>query len=244
MIRAIEEHSLNAWPALQTCLQDGWVLRFAEGYTRRANSVNPLYPSEGDLAANIAACEAIYRTRGLPVIFKLTPASLPAGLDDVLARAGYRLEAPTSVQLVDLPADSGVPPETVHLAPALEDDWLDAFGRMASAAPARQSIHARLLRSILPTCAYASTRRDGQIVALGLGVLSDGILGLYDILTHPAYRRQGHAARIVAGLLAWAHQNGARQAYLQVMLDNQPALALYHQAGFRELYRYHYRVKA
>ncbi len=31
MIKLIEELSMNAWPALQTKLFDGWVLRFADG---------------------------------------------------------------------------------------------------------------------------------------------------------------------------------------------------------------------
>ena len=48
MIRLIEEHALNAWPPLQTLLLDGWVLRLANGYTRWANSVNPLYASQQD----------------------------------------------------------------------------------------------------------------------------------------------------------------------------------------------------
>ncbi len=53
MIRTIEELSINALPALQTMLVDGWVLRFANGYTKRANSIHPLYASTGDAREKI-----------------------------------------------------------------------------------------------------------------------------------------------------------------------------------------------
>ena len=106
--RRIEELTLNGWPALQTVLLDGWVLRFADGYTRRANSVNPLYPSGevGDsperLARKVEQCEALYAQRGLDTVFKLTEASEPAGLDALLERRGYEREATTSVQLAEI----------------------------------------------------------------------------------------------------------------------------------------------
>jgi len=45
MIQRIEELSMNALPALSTVFLNGWILRFSNGYTRRANSVNPIYPS-------------------------------------------------------------------------------------------------------------------------------------------------------------------------------------------------------
>jgi hypothetical protein len=44
-VRQFEELTINTWPSLQTCCYDGWILRFARGYTRRANSVYPLYDS-------------------------------------------------------------------------------------------------------------------------------------------------------------------------------------------------------
>lgn len=43
--KTIEELSLSHWQPLSTLLYDGWVLRFAKGYTKRANSVQPIYDS-------------------------------------------------------------------------------------------------------------------------------------------------------------------------------------------------------
>ena len=48
--RRLEEVAMNAWPALQQMLFDGWILRFAQGYTKRANSVHPLFESHLDTA--------------------------------------------------------------------------------------------------------------------------------------------------------------------------------------------------
>jgi hypothetical protein len=68
VIRSLEELSLNAWPSLQTLLYDGWVLRFANGYTKRANSVNPLYHSGTDVTEKTETCERLYRGKGLSCV--------------------------------------------------------------------------------------------------------------------------------------------------------------------------------
>ncbi len=102
----------------------------------------------------------------------------------------------------------------------------------------------RILANIVPAHAYASIAADGCIVATGLGVAQTGCIGLYDIVTDPAYRGRGFGGQIVAGLLAWGAAHGATTAYLQVMLNNPPALRLYARLGFAEYYRYWYRVRS
>ena len=56
MIRLLEELSLSALPALETTFLDGWVLRLSDNFTRRANSINPLYPGARPLAESGRDC--------------------------------------------------------------------------------------------------------------------------------------------------------------------------------------------
>jgi hypothetical protein len=64
----VEEVCLNTWPALREVLVGGWLLRFSEGLTRRANSANAL----GALAdIDPSDCEALYRRLGQPAIFRV-----------------------------------------------------------------------------------------------------------------------------------------------------------------------------
>lgn len=243
-IRSLEELSMNAWPALQTLHDDGWVLRFANGFGRRANSVSPLYAGSKELKEKIGDCEALYRSKGQRVIFKLTQASLPAGLDKILAADGYETDAHTGVQLLDLARWQGIPLDGVTLAEAPNADWLAAYARMSDIKNEEMLTHERILRAIIPDSRFAAISVGGQIIACGLGVLQNGWVGFYDIRTDSAFRRQGYAQRVMEALLAWAKAEGAVRGYLQVMLNNPPALAMYAKLGFKEAYQYWYRVKA
>jgi hypothetical protein len=123
MIRTLEELSMNAWPSLESMLYGGWVLRFANGYTRRANSINPIYSSTRGLEEKIAACEEIYRSRKLRVIFKLTRSVFPENLDAVLELQGYVSEATTSVQVLDLRVAQAPTNRNAILGESLTEEW-------------------------------------------------------------------------------------------------------------------------
>ena len=242
MIRTIEELSMNAWPAMQTLHYDGWVIRCADGYTKRANSVYPLYPSQIDVDEKIGFCESFYRDRGLPAVFKLTRASTPAGLDAFLEKRGYHTDSFTSVQVLNLRTGEYGTTGDVDLTSTDSETWHAAFARMNIVNPNRQATHEHILRAILPDKCYASLSVDGHIIGCGLGVLQSGYLGIFDIVIAPDHRGQGNGTRLMQALLAWGRGHGAHISYLQVMSDNEPALGLYEKLAFREKYQYWYRI--
>ena len=102
----------------------------------------------------------------------------------------------------------------------------------------------KLLGNILPSHCFLRLEEAGQTMAVGLAVYERGYVGLFDIVTNPAFRRQGWGRRLVVELLRWGQAQGANTAYLQVATPNTAALQLYAGFGFREVYRYWYRVKA
>ena len=239
----LEELTLNAWPAPQRILFDGWVLNFARGYTRRANSIWPLYPSSLPLGAKIEACEAIYAARSQPVIFKLTSQSVHAELDAELARRGYLAEAETSVQTAALDGQPATDDAAVRLTTDLQDGWLDDFGRLSGTSAHVRPAMASLLATIAPDHVFASLAagHDQGAAGVGLAVAERGSVGLFDIVVDAAVRNQGLGRRIVSALLDWGRTRGAERAYLAVVSDNQPARHLYARLGFAEVYTYWYR---
>ena len=160
---------MNAWPALRSSVRDGWILRFSDGYTRRANSVHPLYPPSRDLAEKIAEAERLYQEQGLPAIFKLTAQSQPPGLEAALVARGYETEAETSVRVADLGPMGSVAAVDIETAWRNAAEWREAFHGMSKVVPEHRVTHERILASISPLAGFVSVRQEGQIVGCGLG---------------------------------------------------------------------------
>ncbi|MBS0525776.1 MAG: GNAT family N-acetyltransferase [Proteobacteria bacterium] len=239
-IRALEARAFRAWPALETRSAQGWVQRFASGYTKRANSINALDPRNALTHEMKSVLEAPYRARGLPPIWRLTPLA-PAGTDDRLANAGYRRIDESLVQRAILDDRFVLDPE-VRIAPAPSDAWLAGFATLSPVAPAHRATMTRMLQSIEAPVGFARVEDQGEPIAFALGVVDGDHVGLFDVLVAPPARRRGLARRLTRSIGAWGREHGARFAYLQVVAANAAALPLYADLGFETVYSYAYRV--
>lgn len=235
---------MNAWPALRQAFHDGWVLRFADGYTGRANSVHPTYEGKLDVTAKLEFCRRLYAHVGLPLQFRLTPAAQPTGLDETLERLGFRAFNRTSVQVKDLSADDETPGDDAGTSGSdrRTDAWTDAVVRFTKLSPRQATTLAAIIDHQTSPAHFATVYDAGEPVACGLAVLEDDWAGLFDIVTREDRRRRGYGSKVVAHLLGWARRRGATRAYLQVMLHNSLARRLYERLGFREAYPYWYRA--
>ena len=200
-----------------------------------------MYPSQQAAIEKIRYCENLYSRERLKTIFRLTTVVDSDALDAVLEQRGYQRVDPTRVLVRELDSTSfAIQADLSRSAPRRRGS--KRMQAPPDVPPAGMQLHALLLAGIRSEHVFGFISVDRVPVACGIAVLERELVGLFDVVTLPAARRQGHAQALVESLLAWGRNNGARHAYLQVVDANQPARALYHQLGFDDLYHYWYRV--
>ncbi len=216
---------------------DGWLIRLSPGKAKRSRCINALREGTLPLDELLARCQRAYDAAGLPLAVRLTPWSLPADLDARLAAKGWGAFDAADVMVLDtlLPDPAPLPLQGLD-APA----YAALVGALRGSSAAAIAAHAeRIAHAPVTYQGFALNNAEGRLLACGQMVVAGDLVGLYDIAS--AMPRQGHGERLCRSLLALAHQQGARQAYLQVGSDNAVAQRLYARLGFTFAYRYHYR---
>lgn len=230
-----------------------WLLRSAEGFTNRANSVLAAGLPGADLGEAVARGRAWYAARGRPAL-----AALPRPFDEApdvaelaavaaaFAADGWRvipdrgafvLTAATAA----LAAPPGVaPPDPpglrVRLAATPDARWLGLYHYRGEPLP---PIATTLLVSA-PEQTFVSVLDGDRTVAVGRGSLGGGWAGVTAVEVDAGYRRRGLARLVLARVAAWAGERGARSTYVQVADTNAVARRLYESAGFAHHHRYDY----
>lgn len=237
-----EELSMNSHPALQTQLYDGWILRFANGYTNRANSINPLYPSSLNLEEKISVCETIYHSQGLPAVYKLTDYTDPE-IEKLLDEKNYSVATPTYVMDMSV-GEKDFPMYDCVITGYADNEWLNcyfAFNKYTDGV--KISAAKQILDNVKNTMLCSRIVKDGVSVACGSCVIERGYMSLLNIVVDENKRGNGYGYELCASLLSSAKRLCAHTAYLQVVKENFKALNLYEKLGYKKQYAYWYRVK-
>lgn len=236
-VRRLEGLAFRGWPALESRDIQGWRLRFSGGYTKRANSINALDPIT---STDIEIVEAPFRERGQSPVWRLTPLAPPA-ITDLLAARGYRAIERSLLQVCPLHDRFQADPD-VAIYPTPSPAWIEAFATHSPVRPEHRETMQRMLHKIAQPAGFAFVEREGRPMAMAIGAVEGDHMGLFDVLVMPETRRQGLARRVTESLYAWAWQQGARFAYLQVVATNAAAMPLYEAQGFRTVYSYEYCI--
>lgn len=205
-----QRRALSLWPDLETEPLGDWVLRHSATSTARRAN-SVLAMSPSGVPDDYERVLAFYEAHGSRPIAAVVPDSA----EDALFRGhGWGLES--------------------HDA--------DTLFQIAGVSQALRAL--RGSRRARPPATYEEA---GDLVTVRIGDRASGVaayaddwVGFRGIEVAPEHRRQGLGLVVMDALLEWGAERGATTAYLQVLGDNAPALAMYEQLGFTTHHAYRY----
>jgi N-acetylglutamate synthase len=238
--RELEAVSGRAVPVPDESWLGQWWLRAAPGLGARGNSARPLGDPGLPFDDALTAAAAWYSERALVPTVRAISGSR---VDSELGERGWIAAELRSLQTATVASMrrrlGGVRPDSVQLSAQPSAAWLGRY-RDGTVPPTAASVLADV-----PQVAFATiTGGDSgaPAVAIGRATVEGPWVGIAAIEVDPASRRRGYSRAVMAALVDWAAERGAVRGYLEVMADNQPALALYASLAFTEHYRYTYRT--
>ncbi|MBY8998612.1 MAG: GNAT family N-acetyltransferase [Candidatus Thorarchaeota archaeon] len=233
----------RCWPPREIVNFKGWIIHWNDGVTWRANSVLPNnWDSKIGVEDVIDYVIDLYREKNTAPAFKISPASQPKGLDELLEEKGFEQRMVTHVQTAAIEEISCLSPRLPVDLFKVTDESLDTL--MYRSERERKAIEVRreIIHHIVGDKNIARVMMHGNIAGVGLGVVEGDWLGLFSIRTLPDYQRRGVAWSMNCALALWGEDHGAKQAFLQIEAENKPALELYESMGFKTMYTYWYRI--
>jgi ribosomal protein S18 acetylase RimI-like enzyme len=241
-VAALDRAGLAAWPALEQIDDGGWVCRFAEGFTRRANAINILDPADGeDVEARLARLSGLYRQRQIEPVFRLTQLVAPSVVDGLRA-AGWRPDEKVAVMAMPL---AGLGLETgaaVRHIPAIDPDWQADHARL-NVYSARQAATLARMIALMPVQATGfAIGPAGAATGTAMAVSAGEIAYVFGVAVDKAARGRGGGWALMLAALTWAASSGARHCALQVLPENHTARRLYHRLGFADHHDYQYWI--
>ncbi|MCR6486439.1 GNAT family N-acetyltransferase [Amycolatopsis sp. OK19-0408] len=242
----------KAWPPLVEDPLGEWRLRWADGFTGRANSVLAVGdPGRPVPEALRTVCDFAH-DRGIPPMAQVlrdSPNEHAIAAEGWVEAKRHHRGHEVVVLTTPLPPKRHFPYESdasgrrdatfvMKVADEPTPGWWELTLGAGEDSPAA--------RSVLTggKVGYGVATLDGVTAGVVRGALVDGWLHVGRLEVSPDFRRRGLASALMGGLHAWGAEHGAGQAVLQVAEGNSGALALYAGLGYAPHHRYRYWVPA
>jgi ribosomal protein S18 acetylase RimI-like enzyme len=235
-VEACEQRLVNLWPAVDTLLIGKWAVRFAHGYSGRANSASALW--RGALLSDdeIGLIAQLYREAGLPPAIRLTPLA-EAGLKTRLSGMGWAMRTHSSGMIADASRDWRGDPR-ICFEPAPGEAWLAGVSALQEASKSNPAHLKAIVGRIRLPVGFATAQVAGEARGFGMVGIDRGWAEIGSIILAPEARGQGLGRALVLSMLNYAVGHGASRVFLQVEASNAVAISLYRSLGFRPLYEY------
>ncbi|MHA3963870.1 MAG: GNAT family N-acetyltransferase [Candidatus Thorarchaeota archaeon SMTZ1-45] len=242
-IAELELLASRCWPAKEIINYKGWIIHWNDGVTWRANSVLPNeWVSSVGVEKVIDYVIDLYKEKNTPPAFKLTSASQPKELDQLLEDKGFEKHMVTHFQTAPIEDISCLDPRLPVDLFKVNDESLNILMHRSKREKSAIKVRREIIKRISGAKNIAKVMMHGNIAGVGLGVIEGDWLGLFSIRTMPEFQRKGVAWSVNCALAQWGEDLEAKQIFLQVEADNIPALKLYESMGFKTLYTYWYRI--
>jgi len=223
---------------LETEHAGDWRLRAAGGFTRRANSTLVVGDPGLPVGAAFERVRDFYDRLDLPPMLQVVVGSdWQRTAEDhgwQIARSPDTVVQVASVAQARRSAAGQPRTDDVVIADSPNGAWMSLYNRAAET-------DAAMVRSVLQSGDAVGFATAGDAPdAIGRAVVTGDWVGFSAVEVRPAQRRHGLGSSVVEALLGWAAAHGAMSAYLQVVPDNDAAVALYRRYGFVTHHAYRY----
>jgi ribosomal protein S18 acetylase RimI-like enzyme len=259
-IMELERAAALHWRGVEEEALGEWVLRAAEGFTGRANSVLAAGDPGMPLEAALGRAAQWYRSRGLPPMVQVAMALDGASdLDGELAARGWGIRPGAAYMMTaDLAADSALADMaalgggSLRVEKEITPEWLamHRYRGQAELPPVRMKVLTSAPEQVFLSIVSGrdgnpgEERDRGGETAIAVARLSfgGGWAGITSVEVDSAQRRLGLGTTLTRACRAEAFAHGTKRVFLQVETDNEAARALYERCGFGYSHRYHYRI--
>lgn len=245
-IDELQRLMVGGMPPLESARVGDWLLRAANGYTGRANSVLAIGDPGMSLEAAVAQVCAWYAERDQPALVQSpheTGADPTASaLGSLLVQQDWHFFLRTSVMTKaasnDGPTagDASATGLRVEVSDEPTDDW---WHTASPRALDHRDTLSRMLEQVRPA-AYLTAYLDDRPVGHVRLALADGWSGIFDVHTDPDARGRGVARALMRQAELTASERRIPLQYLQVAADNVAAVALYEALDWQVHHEYHY----